>query len=149
MSGRRTSPVLREHGPVFWVGIAAGWAVMAFGIWTFLRRAGATRPANAWSLLVGLAIAHDLVLAPLVTGLAAWLVPRLPRRVRPAIVAAAIVSGILALVSLPPILGDQPGDNSSLLPRDYPAGLAIALASVWAVTFAAVGVLRVRSRKAP
>lgn len=140
-------PFLREHGPVFWIGVAAGWAVMAFGIWTLFRRAGATRPMNFGALFVGLALIHDLLLAPVVTVLAAWLGPRLPARERALVTGAAIVSGVLAIVALPPILGTQPADNPSLLPRHYPVGLVIALVSVWGVTGLAIALARLRSRR--
>jgi ABC-type iron transport system FetAB permease component len=128
------------------MGLAIGWGVMAFGLWTLFRRSGATRPPNFGALFVGLALVHDLALAPLVTAFAAWVVPRLPAPARGVVIGAAIVSAALVLVSLPPILGAQPRDNPSLLPRDYPLGLVIALAAVW--TAAAVGVALVRLRRA-
>lgn len=127
-------PLLREHGPAFWIGLAVGWAIIGFGLWTLFRRAGATRPPGFATLFVGLALVHDLVLAPLVTAVAAWVGPRLSPRVRAPVAIAAIVSGALVLVSLPPLLGGRVPDNPSLLPRDYPGGLAIALASVWVLT---------------
>lgn len=137
----------REHGPAFWIGLAVGWSVTAFGLWTLFRRAGATDPLNFGTLFVGLALVHDLVFAPLVTAFATWFVPRLPERARPVVVGAAIVSGTLALVSLPPTLGERLPDNPSLLPRNYPLGLAIALAAVWTATGAAIALARFRSRR--
>jgi hypothetical protein len=61
---------------------------------------------------------------------------------------AAIVSGILALVSLPPLLGD-PADNPSLLPRNYVAGLVVALVAVWGATATWIVVSVARRRRGP
>jgi hypothetical protein len=133
-----------EHGRVFWVATAVGWTVIAFGVWTVLRRSGATKPANFAAWFVGLALVHDLVLAPLVAGLAVLVGPRIPRWLRGPIVGGLIVSGALVLVALPPILGNQPADNPSLLPRDYTGGLVVALAVTWAAIAVAVWVSRRR-----
>lgn len=142
MTERR--PGRAEHGPVFWIGLVVGWAVMAFGLWTLFRRAEATRPTSFATLFVGLVLVHDLVLAPLVTAIVAWAGPRLAPPARAKVTAAVIVSGALVLVSLPPLLGGRVPDDPSLLPRNYPVGLAIALVSVWAATGALVLVRRLR-----
>jgi hypothetical protein len=135
-------------GPLFWCSLVVGWTSIGFGIWTLFARAGATRPAGFAAWFVGLAVAHDLVLAPAVSIVATWLVPRVPRRVRGPVLGAAIVSGILALVSLPPLLGD-PADNPSLLPRNYVAGLIVALAVVWGATATWIVVSVARRRRGP
>jgi hypothetical protein len=106
---------------------------VGFGVWTVFDRAGATHPGSFAAWLLGLVAVHDLIVAPAVSAAAAALGPRLPPRVRGAVFAAAIVSVSLVLVSLPPLLGATAG-NDSLLPRNYAAGLAIALGSVWFVT---------------
>jgi hypothetical protein len=50
------------------------------------------------------------------------------------------------LVSLPPLLGN-PAGNETLLPRNYPAGIAIALGVVWVVAAGAIGVGLRRARR--
>src|SRR6266536_1468183 len=83
-------------------------------------------------------LVHDLLLVPavLAVGLA---VRRLPPALQPPVRAALIVSGTLALMSLPLLLGygraTQPG-NASLLPGDYPRSLAITVGTVWAAAAA-------------
>ncbi len=140
-------PAAGEHGPAFWVGLVLGWPLIGFGVWTLFRRSGATDPPNFSALFLGLALVHDLVLAPLVSALAVWVGPRLPARARAPVAVAAIVSGALVLISLPPLLSDGVPDNPSLLPRNYPFGLLVALAAVWAVTGAAVAIVRLRGRR--
>jgi hypothetical protein len=131
---------------VFWVATAVGWAIIGFGILSLLRRSEATHPIEVGTWFVGLALAHDLVLAPLVTWVAVLLGPRLPERARGAVIGGLVVSGILALVSLPVLLGARAPDNPSLLPRDYPFGLGLCLALTWMVT-ALVIVVAVRRRR--
>ncbi len=121
---------------------------MAWGVAGLLRHAASTVPASWLRWLLGVLLAHDLLLAPalLVVGL-------LPRWVqapwRPPLRAALIVSGTLALTTLPLLLGygraAQPG-NTSVLPGRYPASLAGVLAAVWGLA-AAWGLYRVRTRR--
>ena len=86
---------------------------------------------GAWFL--GPPIVSDLVLMPAVAVLG-YLVSRLPSRIRTWVAASGIVT--LALIAVAaPFLG-VPGrraDNPTLLDRDYPSGLAIAVAVVWLV----------------
>jgi hypothetical protein len=135
------------HGPLFWAALACGWSIMEFGVWTVLQRSGAIPPATFATWFVGLVLVHDLAIAPALSAVAAVLGPRLPRRVRGVVVAAAIVSGALMLLSLPPMLGN-PAGNETLLPRNYVGGLAVALGVVWAAAAGAVLVVRGRARRA-
>ena len=76
---------------------------------------------------------HDFVFAPLTAALGytsrrwitdGWWTP---------VAVAGACSATLALLAIPVV--DTPGaraDNASLLDRDYPVGLVIALAAVWA-----------------
>lgn len=120
---------------------------MAFGLVSLLSKAAATRPLNFAVFFVGLALVHDLLLAP-VTLLAASGVRRVsPRTGRGLLLGSLAVSVIVVLFAVPMLFGwgDQP-DNPSFLPRNYALGVAIALASVWG-TAAAILVFRVRVRR--
>jgi hypothetical protein len=112
-----------------------------------VQRAGAIHPAEFGAWFVVLLLVHDLIVAPALSALAAWTGPRTSPRVRGAVVAAAIASGALVLVTLPPLLGN-PAGNDTLLPRNYAAGIAIALGVVWVVAGGAValGLRRARRR---
>jgi hypothetical protein len=119
---------------------------MAFGAWVVVQRAGAIHPAEFGVWFVALLLVHDLLIAPALSALAAWIGPRTSPRVRGTVVSAAIASGALVLVSLPPLLGN-PAGNETLLPRNYPAGIAIALGVVWVVAAGAIGVGLRRARR--
>jgi hypothetical protein len=130
-----------QRGWLFWGSAAVGWAVVSFGLWTLLRRAGSTKPLNFAVLFIGLVVAHDLLFAPAVSWIGRIAGPRLSSSIRTIVFTAAVLSGSLVLIALPPLLGDR-GDNVTLLPRNYAAGLLLSLAVVWATAGAVVGVHR-------
>ncbi|OMQ15232.1 hypothetical protein A7K94_0210970 [Modestobacter sp. VKM Ac-2676] len=87
------------------------------------------------------------MIAPVWIGLG-WLAARfLPAPARPPVVVAAVVSGVLTLVTLPFLLtpGADPA-NPSFLPRDYDRNLLLIVAAVWlvAAVWAVVAVRRAR-----
>ena len=131
------------RGPLFWVSFVVGWAVIGFGVWTLLVRATATHPLRFGAWFLGLTLAHDLLIAPLISAVAVALAPRLPAHLRGALLVAVIVSAVLILLSLFPFLGD-PADNETILPRNYAAGLAIAIAVTWIA--AAIWIVLARTR---
>jgi hypothetical protein len=130
-----------RRGWVFWGSAAVGWAVVAFGLWTLLKRAGSTKPLNFTVLFIGLAVVHDLLFAPAVSLIGRVAGPRLSPAIRAIVFTAAVISGSLVLVALPPLLGD-PADNMTLLPRNYAAGLLLSLAVVWATAGIVFGLRR-------
>jgi hypothetical protein len=78
-------------------------------------------------------VLHDFVFAPL--SAAAGLAGRrlVPQSWWPPIVVAALCSAVLALLAIP--VFSRPGahaDNMTVLDRDYPLGLWLSLAVVWA-----------------
>jgi Na+/melibiose symporter-like transporter len=129
-----------RHDWLFWSSAAVGWAIVAFGVWTLLRRAGATKPLNFTVLFIGIAVAHDVLFDPAVS-LVGRLGSDLSARIRTVVFVAAVVSGSLVLVALPPLIGEA-GDNASLLPRDYSAGLLVSLVVVWGAAAITVAVRR-------
>ncbi len=136
-----------RYGPLFWSGVGAGWLGIAFGVWSLLTRPGATHPPEAAGWVVGLALAHDLVLAPIAL-LVAWLVHRVaPRIARGLVLGALAISATVALYAFPLVrrFGEQP-DNPSFLPRNIGAGLILVIALVWA-TATLMLATRLRARR--
>ncbi|MGH9116528.1 MAG: hypothetical protein ACRD0A_01205 [Acidimicrobiales bacterium] len=128
-------------GRVFWVGLAAGWAVIGYGIVGLLRNPDDTHPLNFLVYFAGSALAHDLVVAPFVLGIGWFGVRRVPARARPAVTGGLIISGTVALYAYPFVRGfGRDPNNPSLLPNHYGWALAIVVtlvmitAWVWART---------------
>jgi hypothetical protein len=138
-----------HYGPLFWTGIAIGWLAIAFGVWSLLSRPGAIHPPEVAVWVVGLALAHDLVLAPIAI-LVAWLLRRVaPRIARGLVLGALAISAIVALYAFPLVrrFGAQ-ADNPSFLPRNAGAGLVLVIALVWGVAALMLAMrLRVRTRR--
>ena len=123
-----------------WLFLTPGLLAVAFGFYGLLT-AGGSIPLTSWlTWFVGAALLHDLLIAPVWVALG-WLAAKLlPRPARGPVVVGAAVSGVVALVAFPYVLGlgGDPGDYS-FEPRDYGLTLlvvvAVVLASsaVWAV----------------
>ena len=123
-----------RYGPLFWGGVGLGWAAISFGVWSLLEKPGATHPPSVMVWVVGLALAHDLLLAPAAL-LVAWLIHRAaPRVARGLVLGALAISALVALYAYPLVrrFGAQP-DNPTFLPRNAGVGLAAVIAIVWVV----------------
>ena len=137
-----------EHhlGLVFWLGLAIGGAVMAFGVRGVLADLGPDNPFKLATWVVGLDLAHDLLLAPAVVILGLLLARVLPASARGPVRAAAGLSGMVVLFSIPLITawGRRAG-NSSTLPLNYAPRVLIVLAAIWVVAGVVIVVRRVRT----
>ncbi len=140
-------PPAEPGGRLFWAGAAAGWVIIGIGVVGLLADSARTRPLDAGRFVVGAAVVHDLLVAPLVVVLGLLVNRVAPRRWRPVVQGALIVSGAVALFSVPIVRGyGRVSTNPSILPGNYTAGLATVLGAVWAT---AALVLAVRRRGRP
>ena len=110
---------------------STGLAILAVGLhklWVLPDRVSTLK----WAL--GPVVIHDALVAPLVCMLG-WAASRaLAAWTRPAVLAGTVVTSTLFLVSLPVIGGHgATPTNPSLDPRNYGAGLLIALGVTWAL----------------
>ncbi len=132
-------------GPLFWISAAMGWAVIAWGLRGIFQHSLDTRPANLARFVVGGALLHDLIIAPLIIGAGVLLARAVPGRARAVIQGALAVSGIVALFSYPLVRGfGLAANNPTSLPHNYAAGLLVVLGVVWAVA-AAIAMVRLRT----
>ena len=135
-----------RYGPLFWTGVVVGTALMAVGAVELARASDLSPPAAVARWVVGLALVHDLVVAPLTIAVGVATARVLPPSVRSVVQAAVIVSAVVAAFSVPFVAGwGRLANNPSVLPRNYAGGLAAVLAVVWVVAAAAV-VRRLRRR---
>jgi len=132
-------------GPLFWISAAIGWAVIAWGLRGIFDHSLDTRPANLARFVVGGALLHDLIVAPLIIGAGVLLARAVPGRARAVVQGALAISGIVALFSYPLVRGfGLAVNNPTSLPHNYTAGLLIVLGVVWAVATSLV-VVRLRT----
>jgi hypothetical protein len=123
-------------GPAFWIALVLGWAVIGYGAVGLVQTADDTHPLNLAAYFVGSALAHDLVVAPIVLAVGWFGVRRLRPRARTATTAALVVSGAVVLYSLPFVLGlGRDPDNPSRLPNNYGVVLAVVVALVSAAAW--------------
>jgi hypothetical protein len=133
-----------RYGMRFWVTAAAGWLVIAVGIRGALVHHVDTRPRDLATFVVGGALLHDLVFAPLVVAAGVLLARLVPGRGRAPIQVALIVGGMVALFAYPLVRGfGRAAGNPTSLPRDYTTNLLVVVGLVWLAV--AVGALVRRS----
>jgi hypothetical protein len=129
----------KPAGPRFWITAAIGWAVIAWGVVGIFSNSLDTRPANLARFVVGGALLHDLLVAPLAI-LAGVLVMRaVPAKARGPVQAALVISAVVALFAYPLVRAyGLAANNPTSLPKNYGLNLVIVLAVVWAVAGVAV-----------
>lgn len=124
-----------RHGRTFWTFAAIGWAVMIFGIAGAFSSRSRSAPGEMAAWILGMALVHDLVLAPLVFGAGITLRRAVPSRARAAIQGAFIATGILVVYSFPLLRGyGRRPSNPTIQPNNYALGFAVVAGIVWAVS---------------
>jgi len=135
------------RGAGFWVGLGAGWAMIAVGVVVLVTTGGFGRLVDVGLWVVGLDVVHDLALAPVATLVAIAVVALLPRRLRAPVIAGLGATAVVLLVAWPLLGGyGRRDDNPTILPRDYTRSVLVVLAVVW-VLAAAWFVVRVVRRR--
>ena len=136
----------RPAGPRFWITAAAGWAVIGWGVYGIVSNSVDTRPANLVKFVVGGALLHDLVVAPLAIVAGVLVARAVPSRVRAPVQAALAVTAIVALFAWPLVRAyGLAANNPTSLPHNYGQNLLVVLGVVWAV---AAGVVILRLKRA-
>jgi hypothetical protein len=123
------------YGRAFWIVVALGTAVMAYGAIGLVSDTGVGASADVAVWLVGADVAHDFVLAPLACLVGAAVARVLPCWCRAPVQAALMTTGVLLIVVSPALRGfgrDHVPDNPSVQPLDYTTATLTALAVVWA-----------------
>ncbi|HEY8525771.1 MAG TPA: hypothetical protein VIL48_12440 [Acidimicrobiales bacterium] len=118
-------------------GLALGLPLLAYGVRGALVDAADTHPPELAAWIAGTALAGDLLVVPLALGAARLARRMAPARAWPAVRAGLLVTAVLTLVAWPFVRGyGRDPAVPSLLNRDYGAGLAAAVAAVWAAVLA-------------
>lgn len=134
-------------GASWWIGLLAGGAIFAFGLFGLLRNASTTIPSDWFTYVAGALILHDALLVPAVIVVGILLSRLAPAAMRSGLQGTLAVCGAVALMSVPVVLAKgRAADNPSLLPHDYAANLAIVLAVILAGGVLVTVVRAVRAR---
>jgi hypothetical protein len=122
---------------------ALGVAAMTYAVYGSLTE-DSEHAVGHGLFLVGVVIAHELVLMPIAIGVG-WLIARwLPGWSRGAVAGGLYASAVVAAIALPFVLGvGRTIDNPSKFPLNYGRGLLMVLGVVW-LAVAVVVLLRRR-----
>lgn len=137
----------QQHDPAPWRGrwvlYAGGVALLVLGLHGIVANTNGWENPPYWAaLFLAGAVGHDLVIAPVVFGVAAVLMRLASSRVRAVVASALIVSAVLLLLALPGIrAAGRSADNPTILPLHYGQGLIVLLTALW-TSVALVGLAR-------
>ncbi|MGH9223522.1 MAG: hypothetical protein ACRD2W_06980 [Acidimicrobiales bacterium] len=133
-----SSPVHNRRAG-FWVSAALGWAVIAVGVRGIFEKTIDTRPGQLARFVIGGALLHDLVVAPLAILAGVGLARVVRGKARPVVQAALVVTAVVVLFAYPLVRAyGLAANNPTSLPHNYTANLAVVLALVWAVAGVAI-----------
>lgn len=126
---------LRAPGARFWVGVAAGAALMAWGAFLFAQDTPqGDRRINFAVWVVGSDLVHDALVAPLVCLVGVIVARAAPSWARAPVQAGLIATGTVLLVVWLPWTGSADGArNPTIQPLDYTTAALSVLAAVWLV----------------
>ncbi len=136
---------MTSSGRLFWVALVIGWAVMGIGVVVMLTSNGDANPLAIVPVVVGFAVVHDAVLAPLAFLAFWWTGRHVPSVARGPVRGALALTVVLSLFALPLVgrFGARP-TNDSALPLDYGRNLALLVAAVWAAAAVVIAIRSVR-----
>ena len=139
-------PVRTARG--FWVGFGPGLLLMAWGVHLYLEATpDLERRIDLTKWLVGLDLAHDLLLAPIMVGIGYLVSRAVPAPARAAVQAALIATGIVLLISFLPLMGSAGNANATIQPIRYGPAIAAVIAVVWLGAAVAVTVTTRQHRR--
>lgn len=116
----------------FWVGLGVGVLLMGWGVRLYVESTpDLDRRLDLVTWLVGLDLAHDLLLAPAVVGLGYLVSRAVPAGARAAVQAALIATGMVLVVGLLPLLGTAGTRNPTIQPIRYGPAIAAVIALIW------------------
>jgi hypothetical protein len=123
--------VPHRRRPSFWLASALGLGLILYGLRGVLHHSLDTRPSHLARFWIGGALAHDLLLAPLILAVGVGLARLIPGRWRAMVQRTLIICGPLALFAYPEVRGyGRVLRNPTSLPHNYTANLLLVIAGV-------------------
>jgi len=119
-------------GPIFWVGLIVGWAIIAYGLRGALGDSGSVRPFEWAVWIVGGNVIHDLIVVPAIAVIGVVIARFVHGPWRAPLQAGIIASAIVVAFAWIPIRGyGRRPDDPSALPLDYVTATLTVLAAIW------------------
>jgi hypothetical protein len=125
-------PVTEIPGRGFWIGLALGAPLMAYGAVELVQQVGWPRTFDVARWFGGGILFHDLVLVPIVL-VVVWAIGRwTPPEVHTPLRAAVLGSALVIAIGWPGLrgYGNKP-DNATIHPLDYTSAVLTLLALLW------------------
>lgn len=125
---------LRHHplGRSFWIGVAIGGPVAAYGFASVLGRVDATSPPDLARWLAVILLTHDLLIVPVVGVVGLALARIAPGVARAPVQIALFASAVVVAVAYPAIRGfGRLPNNPTVQPLDYASATLTVLVVVW------------------
>jgi hypothetical protein len=120
-----------KRGRLFWISAGVGWAAIAWGVIGIF--------SNLARFVVGGALLHDLLVAPLAIIACVLLTRAVPGPARAPVQAALAITAVVALFAYPLVRGyGLAANNPTSLPHNYGLNLLVVLGMVWAGAAAAI-----------
>jgi hypothetical protein len=124
---------------VRWALVLTGTVTMAYAALVLAPDARFSKVGKVIPWLVGAALAHDVVIAPIVCVFDAVAVARVAPPYRRAVQGGLFAAAVVTAFAYPFVRGyGRRADIPSALPLDYARGLVIVLAVIAVITLAAV-----------
>ena len=122
----------RRRGATFWIGLTIGWGLIAYGVRGVFVDASATQPVQLFAWVLGAAVVHDALIAPLAL-VVSWLLSSVfARRAANALKVGVAVSAVLTAFSWALVRGYRRRRTlPSALPLDYGRNLVVSLVVIW------------------
>ena len=121
-----------------------GAGIIAYGIWGAFGQEADAQPLRLLRFAIGSLLAHDALIAPVVTVGGIALAHFLPPWLRGPVRGGLAISGIVVLFAWPMLRGYGRHElNDSILPLDYGRNIVIVLGVIW-VAAAGMAVVRFR-----
>jgi hypothetical protein len=125
----------QNPGPLFWLTLTAGWAVIVFGVHGLISNWSGSNPPAVLRTVIGLNVVNDALVVPLVLGFAATCRRFLPSWLLVPVQVGLIVTAVVVLYSYPLVgsWGKSSRAGTSRLPWNYAHNLAVVIAVIWAI----------------
>jgi hypothetical protein len=124
----------QDPGPLFWLTLAVGWGVIAFGVHGMASNWSGSNPPVVLRTIVGLNVVNDALVVPAVLLVAVACRRVLARWLVVPVDVGLILTAVVVVYSYPLVgsWGKSARAGTSRLPWNYAHNLAVVVGVIWA-----------------